>query len=152
MPILQHFCQAAGSNPYYRFLFVVLCIRKEPQKVHQPFRPDPTPERKKSGSEVADRPLRSPISLYFARFTPKMQEKTSFAMVDKRGFFVGSGWRIRTLTNGVRVRCATITQTRYRALSSDDFASALLLYAVFQKCQDNFFFSWIFYKKINHIS
>ena len=51
---------------------------------------------KKSGSEAAARPLRSPISLYFARFSLKMQEKTSLALVDKRGFFYGGrGW-IRT--------------------------------------------------------
>lgn len=31
--------------------------------------------------------LQSPISLYFARISPKMQEKTSFVVVDKRGFF-----------------------------------------------------------------
>ena len=31
-------------------------------------------------------------------------------------FFFGSGRRIRTLTYGVRVRCATITQSRYIAL------------------------------------
>ena len=29
-----------------------------------------------------------------------------------QGFFVGSGRRIRTLTYGVRVRCATFTQSR----------------------------------------
>ena len=29
------------------------------------------------------------------------------------GTFFGSGRRIRTLTYGVRVRCATITQSRY---------------------------------------
>ena len=40
-------------------------------------------------------------------------KKTSRAVVDKRGFFSGSGRRIRTLTYGVRVRCATFTQSRY---------------------------------------
>ena len=33
-----------------------------------------------------------------------------------RPWFFGSGRRIRTLTYGVRVRCATITQSRYIAL------------------------------------
>lgn len=31
--------------------------------------------------------LQSQISLCFARISPKMQEKTSFVVVDKRGFF-----------------------------------------------------------------
>ena len=48
-------------------------------------------ESKQSGSEAADRPLRSPILLFSARFSLKMQEKTSFALVDKRGFFDGGG-------------------------------------------------------------
>ena len=71
------------------------------QKVHQRYCPFPGLERKKSGSEVADRPLRSPISLYFARFSPKMQEKTSFVVVDKRGFFDGRGSKTRTLACGL---------------------------------------------------
>ena len=43
-------------------------------------------------------------------------ENGHICQVDKCGLFRGSGCRIRTLTNGVRVRCATITQTRYDAL------------------------------------
>lgn len=39
---------------------------------------------------------------------------------------VGSGRRIRTLTNGVRVRCATITQFRYEQM---------ILYRYFRICQ-----------------
>ena len=70
-------------------LFVLSLQSKETQKVHQRFRTVSAAERKKLGSEAAERPLRSPISLYFTRFTPKMQEKTSLVLVDKRGFFHG---------------------------------------------------------------
>ena len=69
--------------------FVLSLQSKETQKVHQRFQPFSGSEHKKSGPEAADRPLRSPISLNFARFSPKMQEETSFALVDKRGFFDG---------------------------------------------------------------
>ena len=67
--------------------FVLSLQSKETQKVHQRFRAVSAAESKKTGSEAADRPLRSPILLCFARFLPKMQEKTSFVLVDKRGFF-----------------------------------------------------------------
>ena len=43
-----------------------------------------------------------------------------------KGVSVGSGRRIRTLTNGVRVRCATITQFRYEQM---------ILYRYFWICQ-----------------
>jgi hypothetical protein len=43
--------------------FVLSLQSKETQKVHQHFQPFPAAESKKSGSEAADRPLRSPISL-----------------------------------------------------------------------------------------
>lgn len=43
-----------------------------------------------------------------------------------RAIRVGSGRRIRTLTNGVRVRCATITQFRYEQM---------ILYRYFRICQ-----------------
>lgn len=47
------------------------------------------------------------------------------------GYFVsGSGRRIRTLTNGVRVRCATITQFRY---------AQMILYKTFSICQEKIF-------------
>ncbi len=42
----------------------------------------------------------------------------------------GSGRRIRTLTYGVRVRCATFTQSRYVVSQQHD-----LLYSIFRKCQ-----------------
>jgi hypothetical protein len=72
-------------------LFVLSLQSKETQKVHQHFRAVPASESKKSGSEAANRPHRSPIYPYLARFYPKMQEKTPFAVVDKRGFFDGGG-------------------------------------------------------------
>jgi hypothetical protein len=68
-------------------LFVLSLQSKETQKVHQRFQPFSSPERKKSGFGAANRPLRSPISLHSVPFSPKMQEETSFALVDKRGFF-----------------------------------------------------------------
>ena len=77
-------------------LFVLSLQSKETQKVHQHFRAVPASESKKSGSEAANRPHRSPIYPYLARFYPKMQEKTPFAVVDKRGFFDGRGGGIRT--------------------------------------------------------
>ena len=43
-------------------------------------------------------------------------------------FFFGSGRRIRTLTYGVRVRCATITQSRYIALFAALCRSANITY------------------------
>ena len=76
--------------------FVLSLRSKETQKVHQRFRLLSRPESKKSGSEVADRPLRSPITLCFALFPPKMQGKTSLALVDKRGVFVGGSEGSRT--------------------------------------------------------
>ena len=42
---------------------------------------------KKSGFRTVGLPPESPILPIFARFLPKMQEKTSLAVVDKRGFF-----------------------------------------------------------------
>jgi hypothetical protein len=69
---------------------------KETQKVHQHFRPFLRPEMKKSGFRTADLPSESPILPLFARFLPKMQEKTPFVVVDKRGFFVGGKRWIRT--------------------------------------------------------
>lgn len=45
------------------------------------------------------------------------------------GRSLGSGRRIRTLTNGVRVRCATITQFRY---------AQMILYKTFGICQAYF--------------
>ena len=78
-------------------LFVLSLQSKETQKVHQHFRAVPASESKKPGSEAANRPHRSPIYPYLARFYPKMQEKTPFAVVDKRGFFDGGVRGIRTL-------------------------------------------------------
>ena len=43
------------------------------------------------------------------------------------GIFIGRGWGIRTPANGVRVRCATVTQILC--------TSAWLLYPFFWKCQ-----------------
>ena len=51
--------------------------------------------------------------LHFGLFFPINEETPSLVVVDKRGIFRGSGRRIRTLTYGVRVRCATFTQSRY---------------------------------------
>ena len=94
-------------------LFVLSLQSKETQKVHQHFRAVPASESKKSGSEAANRPHRSPIYPYLARFYPKMQEKTPFAVVDKRGFFDGRGRRTRTLKNGFGDRYVTITSCPY---------------------------------------
>ena len=62
---------------------------KETQKVHQRFGAVFAVENKRMGLRAADRPLRSPVLLDFARFLPKMQKKTPFAVVDKRRFFYG---------------------------------------------------------------
>ena len=55
-----------------------------------------------------------------------MYENCLIYLVDKSGNYFGSGRRIRTLTNGVRVRCATITQFRYEQM---------ILYRYFWICQ-----------------
>ena len=77
-------CYRFGSSPSSSTLFAFLYRCKETQKVHQRFRAGGAAENKKTGSEATDRLLRSPISLNFVRFLPKMQEKTSLALVDKR--------------------------------------------------------------------
>ena len=82
--------------------FVRSLQSKETQKVHQRFRAISAAESKKSGSAAADRLLQSPISQYFARFSPKMHEKTSFVLVDKRGFFDGEEGKTRTTIPAAR--------------------------------------------------
>jgi len=64
-------------------------LRKEKLKVHRLFRPFSRPENKKSGFRMANQPFESQKCLFFPMFLPKMQGKTPFALVDKRGFFDG---------------------------------------------------------------
>ena len=111
-PIFVLSRQLKGSSPVSSYLFVFLYRCKETQKVHQHFQAFLRAKSKKSGFGEVDRLLRSPILLGFARFLPKMQKKTPFAVVDKRRFFYGCGSRIRTQTYRVRVCCATLTQIR----------------------------------------
>ena len=59
--------------------------------------------------------------------------------IEITGFFAGSGRRIRTLTYGVRVRCATFTQSRY-------IANARVIIPNFRRMSSGIGkFSWIFF-------
>ena len=65
------FCAFIGSNPPSLTLFAFLYRRKEKRFVHRRL----SPENEKPDSDAANRPLRSPISLCFARFFPKSRKK-----------------------------------------------------------------------------
>ena len=82
-----------------------------------------TKKMKKVGSEAADRLLWSPILLCFARFLPLKQEKTSFALVDKRRFFHGAWYRSRTFSgsnpptaNFFRLLCSVYLPQKVRGI------------------------------------
>ncbi len=109
------FSRVSGFKSLQPVFFWCSLQSKETQKVHQHFRPFSRPENKKSGFRTADRPSESPKLPDFARFLPKMQEKTPFAVVDKRGFFFGWGGRIRTYA------CSSQSAVSYRLTTPQYF-------------------------------
>ena len=145
-PIFVLSRQLKGSSPVSSYLFVFLYRCKETQKVHQHFQAFLRAKSKKSGSEEVDQPLRSPVLLGFALFLPKMQEKTSFAVVDKRRFFYGGEQGIRTLETALTVY--TIS-SRAPSTSSDNSPRRLSIIHKRDrkiKCFLKFFlFSFIFF-------
>ena len=76
----------SGFKSFQPVFFWCSLQSKETQKVHQRFRPFLPPENKKLGFRTVDQPPESPKLPDFALFLPKMQEKTPFVVVDKRGF------------------------------------------------------------------
>ena len=118
----------SGSNPPSANFFLQHCSVVLPQKVRRIF----ALKMKKTGPVLAVIAIPSRFSLilqYFGLFQPQKQENCLIYPVDKSGNLFGSGRRIRTLTNGVRVRCATITQFRY---------AQMILYKTFGICQAYF--------------
>ncbi len=93
-----------GSNPPTLYFFVVLCRAKKRKKYTSIFRRFCYLKTKKTGFRTADQPSESPILPIFARFLPKMQEKTPFVVVDKRGFFYGRNDRVRPPAGGAVAR------------------------------------------------
>ena len=86
----------AGSNSVALILSVVLYIRQELRRVHQPFRSDPAQEQKiglRNSPEAAPKPD-SPVFSPFSPEFSKMQEKTSLVLVDKKGSFHGAHYWI----------------------------------------------------------
>ena len=67
-------------------------------------------------------------------------KKRVFCLIDKRLFFCGRGWGIRTPANGVRVRCATVTQIPYAVLGHVSDRTWLIILRILEKSRDNFMF------------
>ena len=80
----------------------------------------------KTGLKLSQRSCRSRFLLHVPRLRLPCPESKKSLPSKTRAIRVGSGRRIRTLTNGVRVRCATITQFRYEQM---------ILYRYFWICQ-----------------
>ena len=83
-----------GSNPPSLTLFAFLYRRKEKRFVHRYFHP----ENEKNGLRGSRSTAPKPDFSVVCPFLPKKQEKTSFALVDKRRFFHGAGYRSRTFS------------------------------------------------------
>ena len=82
------FCLAnIASNPATHH-FAALFAEQRNQKVACIF----DSSKQKTGAETVAMTASAPVFQYFGLFLPQKAEETSFALVDKRGFFSGAGY------------------------------------------------------------